>query len=36
VPVYLAEDRLLPLVTIQVHFRGGRYLEARGKEGLAA
>ena len=35
VPVYLAEDRLLPLVTIQVHFRGGSYLEAAGKEGLA-
>jgi len=35
VPVYLAEDRLLPLVTIQVHFRGGRYLEPAGKEGLA-
>ena len=35
VPLYLAEDRLLPLVTIQVHFRGGRYLEPAGKEGVA-
>jgi predicted Zn-dependent peptidase len=35
VPVYLAEDRLLPLVTIQVHFRGGSYLEPAGKQGLA-
>ena len=35
VPAYVAEDRLLPLVTIQVQFRGGRYLEPAGKEGLA-
>jgi predicted Zn-dependent peptidase len=36
VPLYVAEDRLLPLVTIQVHFRGGQYLEPAGKEGLAS
>lgn len=36
VPVYIAEDRMLPLVSIQVLFRGGRYLEPEGKEGLAA
>lgn len=36
VPVYIVEDRLLPLVTVQVMFRGGRYLEPAGKEGLAA
>jgi predicted Zn-dependent peptidase len=36
VPLYVAEDRLLPLVTIQVHFRGGAYLEPAGKEGLAS
>jgi zinc protease len=36
VPVYLAEDRMLPLVSIQVQFRGGRYLEPKGKEGVAA
>ena len=35
VPVYIAQDSLLPLVTIQVLFRGGRYLEPAGKEGLA-
>jgi zinc protease len=35
VPVYIAEDRLLPLVTVQIYFRGGRYLEPVGKEGLA-
>ena len=36
VPVYIAEDKELPLVTIQVFFRGGRYLEPAGKEGLAS
>lgn len=36
VPVYIAEDRMLPLVNIQILFRGGRYLEPQGKEGLAA
>ncbi len=35
VPVYIAEDRLLPLTTVQIQFRGGRYLEPAGKEGLA-
>jgi len=36
VAVYLAEDRMLPLVSIQVQFRGGRYLEPAGKEGVAS
>ena len=36
VPVYIAEDTELPLVTVQVLFRGGRYLEPAGKEGLAS
>ena len=36
VAVYLAEDRLLPLVNVQVLFRGGRYMEPAGKEGVAA
>jgi zinc protease len=35
VTVYIAEDRLLPLVTIQVYLRGGQYLEPAGKEGVA-
>jgi predicted Zn-dependent peptidase len=35
VTVYLAEDRLLPLVNVQVYFRGGRYMEPAGKEGVA-
>lgn len=35
IPVYIAEDHLLPLVTLQVMFRGGQYLEPEGKEGLA-
>jgi zinc protease len=33
--VYIAEDRSLPLIGIQVFFRGGRYLEPVGKEGVA-
>ena len=36
VTVYLAEDRLLPLVNVQVFFRGGRYMEPAAKEGVAA
>ena len=36
VTVYLAEDRLLPLVNVQVYFRGGRYMEPSGKEGVAS
>jgi len=36
IPAYVAEDRLLPLITVQVYFRGGQYLEPAGKEGLAA
>lgn len=35
IPVYIAEDPLLPLVNIQILIRGGRYLEPAGKEGLA-
>jgi zinc protease len=35
VPVYVAPDKMLPLVNVQVLFRGGRYLEPVGKEGLA-
>jgi zinc protease len=35
VPVYIASDRMLPLVTVQVLFRGGQYMEPAGKEGLA-
>ncbi|MBZ5588676.1 MAG: insulinase family protein [Acidobacteriia bacterium] len=35
VPCYIAEDRMLPLVTVQVLLRGGQYLEPAGKEGLA-
>lgn len=35
VPAYVAEDKLLPLVTVQISFRGGRYLEEKGKEGTA-
>jgi zinc protease len=36
IPVYIAEDNLLPLATIQVQFKGGKYLEEPGKEGLAS
>jgi zinc protease len=36
IPVYIAPDRLLPLVTIRVYFRGGQYLEPVGKEGLTS
>lgn len=35
IPVYAKPDRLLPLVSITVFFRGGRYTEPRGREGLA-
>ena len=35
VPCYVASDRMLPLVTVQVLFRGGQYLEPVGREGLA-
>jgi len=35
VPCYIAADTMLPLVTVQVHFRGGQYLDPAGKEGLA-
>ena len=35
VPAYVAADRMLPLVTVQVFFRGGKYLEPVGKEGVA-
>ncbi len=35
IPVYARADRQLPLVTVTVLFRGGKYLEPAGKEGLA-
>ena len=35
IPVYIAEDNLLPLATIQVLFKGGKYLEEPGQEGLS-
>jgi predicted Zn-dependent peptidase len=35
-PVYAKRDSQFPLVGITVSFRGGRYLEPAGKEGLAA
>ncbi len=35
-PVYARVDHQLPLVTINVLFKGGTYLEPQGKEGLAA
>jgi predicted Zn-dependent peptidase len=35
-PVYAKQDTQFPLVNISVYFRGGRYLEPAGKEGLAA
>ncbi len=36
VPVYLAPSRELPLVQLTFTFKGGRYLDPDGKEGLAA
>jgi zinc protease len=35
VTAYVAEDKMLPLVNVVILFRGGRYLEPVGKEGLA-
>ncbi len=35
-PVYAKKDTQFPLINITVYFRGGRYLEPDGKEGLAA
>lgn len=35
-PVYAKRDGEFPLVDITIYFRGGRYLEPAGKEGLAA
>ena len=35
-PVYAKRDTQFPLVGITVYFRGGRYLEPAGKEGLAS
>lgn len=35
VTAYVAEDKMLPLVNVVVLFRGGKYLEPAGKEGLA-
>ena len=34
-PVYAMRDTQFPLVSIAVYFRGGRYLEPEGREGLA-
>jgi len=34
-PVYAKRDAQFPLVSITIYFRGGRYLEPSGKEGLA-
>jgi predicted Zn-dependent peptidase len=34
--VFIAEDKTLPLVTIALTIRGGRYLEPQGKESLAS
>lgn len=36
IPVYAKSDRLLPLITVQVLFRGGAYMVPKGKEGLDA
>lgn len=36
VPAYIVEDKSLPLVTVQVLFRGGQYLEPAGKEGVSS
>ncbi len=35
VPVYMAESREFPLVTITFSFKGGAYMEPQGKAGLA-
>ncbi len=35
IPVYIIEDRQFPLVNVQLFFRGGQYLEPKGREGLA-
>jgi predicted Zn-dependent peptidase len=35
IPVYIAEDRMFPLVNVRLYFRGGSYLLPDGKEGLA-
>ncbi len=35
IPVYILADRQFPLVTVQLYFRGGQYLETAGMEGLA-
>lgn len=35
IPVYVAEDRMFPLINIRLYFRGGSYLLPDGKEGLA-
>ncbi len=36
IPVYAKRDAALPLVTVNVLFRGGAYLDPQGKEGLAS
>ncbi len=35
VTAYVLADRMLPLLNVQVLFRGGAYLEPKGKEGVA-
>ena len=35
VAVYIIEDRALPLISVAVLFKGGRYLEPVGREGLS-
>jgi predicted Zn-dependent peptidase len=36
IPAYLAEDRILPLISVGLNFRGGQYMEPAGKAGLAS
>jgi len=35
VPVYMVEDHQFPLITVQLYFKGGQYLEPEGKAGLS-
>lgn len=34
-PVYISEDRLLPLISVRAYFKGGQYMEPEDKAGLA-
>jgi len=36
ISVYLAEDRILPLISVGMNFKGGMYMEPAGKAGLAS